>query len=145
MIFGKFINKTNKYLKSVRILKNYVSFDMVFPTSWVMLKKKPEGVEILQNENQDGGFITSFVCENEKNLIDLLENTMDNIIKTNIEREEKERLFKSKVQELKSIFEKENLENLKGLKFDIEELTKLMEDDTTQIDIRVAEATENAE
>ena len=117
MIFGKFINKTNKYLKSVRILKNYVSFDMVLPTSWV----------------------------NEKNLIDLLENTMDNIIKTNIEREEKERLFKSKVQELKSIFEKENLENLKGLKFDIEELTKLMEDETTQIDIRVAEATENAE
>ena len=49
-----------------------------------------------------------------------------NFITTNIEREEKEKLFKSKVQELKSIFENENLDNLKGLKFDMEELTKLM-------------------
>lgn len=145
MIFANFINKTNKYLISVRILKNYISFDMLFPNSWVMLKKKPEGIEILQNENQDGNIITSFVCENEKNLIHLLENTMDNIIKTNIDREEKEKLFKSKVQELKSIFEKENLENLKGLKFDIEELTKLMEDNAEEINNRVAETTENAQ
>jgi hypothetical protein len=64
MIFYKFIEKTGKYLKSVRVLKNYVSFDMIFPNSWVMLKKTPEGVEILQNENNEGVTITSFVCEN---------------------------------------------------------------------------------
>ena len=69
---------------------------------------------------------------------------MDLIIKTNIEREEKERLFKSKVQELKSIFEKQDLENLKSLKFDIEELTKLIEDEPEEIVNGVAETTENA-
>ena len=78
--------------------------------------------------------VTSFVCENKRDFIDILEKTMDNVIKTNIEREEKERLFKSKVQELKNIFEKEKLENLKGLKFDMEELTKLLENETTEID-----------
>lgn len=134
MIFSQFIDKTTKYLKSVRILKNYISFDMVFPSSWVMLKKSPDGLEILQNETQDGQMVTSFVCENKRDFIDILENTMDNVIKTNIEREEKERLFKSKVQELKNIFEKEKLENLKGLKFDMEELTKLLENETTEID-----------
>lgn len=144
MIFGDFISKTGKYLKSVRVLKNYVSFDMVFPSTWVMLKKTPEGIEILQNENQENILITSFVCENQKNLINLLENTMDLIIKTNIEREEKERLFKSKVQELKSIFEKQDLENLKSLKFDIEELTKLIENEPEEIVNGVAETTENA-
>jgi hypothetical protein len=144
MIFGDFITKTGKYLKSVRVLKNYISFDMVFPSTWVMLKKIPEGVEILQNENQENVLITSFVCENQKNLINLLETTMELIIKTNIEREEKERLFKSKVQELKSIFEKQDLNNLKSLKFDIEELTKLIEDEPEEIVNGVAETTENA-
>jgi hypothetical protein len=143
MIFSQFINKTNKYLKSVRVLKNYVSFDMVFPNSWVMFKKYPEGVEVLQNENQDNKIITSFVCENKKTLIDVLEDTMDTIIKTNIEREEKDKLFKSKVMELKNIFEHQDLENLKSLKFDIEELTNFIEDEESTIDSGVAEATEN--
>ena len=133
MIFSEFIDKTTKHLKSVRILKDYISFDMMFPTTWVLLKKLPNGLEILQNEGQDGRMVTSFVCENKKDLITVLENTMDIIVKTNIEREEKERLFKSKVQELKTIFEKENLENLKGLKFDMEELTKFLENETAEI------------
>lgn len=143
MIFSQFINKTNKYLKSVRVLKNYVSFDMIFPSSWLLPKNYPEGVEVLQNENQESTLITSFVCENKQTLIDVLESTMDTIVKSNIEREEKERLFKSKVQELKGIFEKQNLENLKGLKFDIEELTKFMQDEGSEINSGVAEATEN--
>jgi hypothetical protein len=143
MIFSQFINKTNKYLKSVRVLKNYVSFDMIFPSSWLLPKKFPEGVEVLQNESQESILITSFVCENKQTLIDILESTMDNIIKSNIEREEKERLFKTKVQELKGIFENQNLENLKGLKFDIEELTKFMKDEESEINSGVAEATEN--
>lgn len=133
MIFNQFISKVNKYLKSVRILKNYISFDMIFPNSWSTMKKFPEGIEILQNENNEGNTITSFVCENNKTLIDLLEQTMDVYIKTNIEREEKEKLFKTKVQELKNIFEKEKLENLKGLKFDVEELTKMLENESEEI------------
>jgi hypothetical protein len=104
-----------------------------------MLKKTPEGVEILQNENNEGVTITSFVCENNRDLINILENTLDTIVKTNIDREEKEKLFKSKVQELKSIFEKEQLDSLKSLKFDIEELTKLT---NTEEDERPVERTE---
>jgi hypothetical protein len=135
MIFSQFINKVNKYLKSVRVLKNYISFDMIFPNTWLVLKKYPEGIEVLQNETEDGRIVTSFVCENNKTLIDILEQTMDNYIKTNIEREEKEKLFKSKVRELQNIFEKEKLENLKSLKFDIEELTKILEDESEEINI----------
>jgi len=132
MVFSQFITKVTKYLKSVRVLKNFVSFDMVFPTTWMTLKKFPEGVEVIQTETETGGMITSFVCENNKTLIDILEQTMDSYIKTNIEREEKEKLFKSKVQELKSIFENQKLENLKSLKFDIEELTKILHNDESE-------------
>ncbi len=143
MIFSQFLNKTNKYLKSVRILKNYVSIDMVFSSSWQMIKNKPNGVEILQNEQGDGSLVTSFVSLNEKEYVDILEKCLDEFIKTNIEREEKEKLFKSKVQELKNIFEKEKLENLKGLKFDIEELTKFLENEEPKSTDRVAETTDN--
>jgi len=142
MIFSNFFNKTNKYLKSVRILKNYVSVDMSFPTTWKMINNRPNEVEILQNETNEGTILTSFVCVNEKEYIDLLEKSLDAFIKTNIEREEKERLFKSKVQELKNIFDKEKLENLKSLKFDIEELTKYLENDESK---DVEQTTETAQ
>lgn len=126
MLYYEFINKTNKYLRSVRVLKNYVSFDMLFPESWIMLKSSPENIEILKNETNDG-VITSFVCEMKKETIEKLEDTLDTIVKTNIEREEKEKLFKSKVNELKNIFEKEKLDSLKSLKFDIEDFTKFIQ------------------
>ncbi len=144
MIYSQFVSKTSKYLNSVRILQTYITFDMIFPTSWVMLKKLPEGVEILQNKDKEGRLITSFVCENKLSLVDSIEVSIDKIIKTNIEREEKERLFKLKVQELKSIFETENLENLKGLKFDVEELTNLLQNEPEEDNTGVTEGAESA-
>lgn len=141
MIYNQFISKTSKFLKSVRIVKNYISVDMVFPSTWLMLKKQPEGIEFIQTDGNEGQVVTSFVCENKKELIDILENTVDGFISTNVEREEKEKLFKNKVQELKSIFEKENLENLKGLKFDMEELTKLMSSNGAEVSNGVATTT----
>lgn len=142
MVYSEFISKCSKYLKSVRILKNYISFDMTFPSTWLMLKNIPQGLEVLENEGQEGNAIYSIVCENKKELIDKIESTIDKIIKTNIEREEKERLFKNKVQELKNIFEKEKLENLKGLKFDMEELNKFIENEQKEVDSGVTEPTE---
>ena len=125
MIYSDFITSTSNYLKSVRILKNYVTFDMTFPSSWLLPKKGPETVEILQNADNDGSLITSFVCENSSRLIDVIENTIQMVIKTNVEREEKERLFQTKVDELKTVFEKQTLTNLKNLKFDIKSLQNL--------------------
>ena len=57
--------------------------------------------------------------------INKIESTTNSIIKFNIEKEEKEKLFKNKVQELKSIFEDKKLDTLKNLKFDIDEFTLL--------------------
>lgn len=123
MIYSQFIDKVSKYLKSVRLLKNYVSFDMSLPETWSILKS-PQVVEVIKTEENK---IISFVCENKTEYINTLEKYLDDIIKVNIEKEEKERLFKAKVMELKNIFEKEKLENLKGLKFDVEELTTLLD------------------
>ena len=132
MIYSEFINKTGSYLRSVRILKNYVTFDMIFPSTWSTLKKAPEGLEILQNQDNESRTITSFVCENNTSLIDIVEKTIDAIISTNLEREEKERLFKMKVNELKGIFENGDIDTLRTLKFDTNELTTLNTNGTKQ-------------
>jgi hypothetical protein len=136
MIYSDFINKTSRYLKSVRNIKNYVSFDIIFPSTWSITKKYPESIEVLQTDGSEGNVVTSFICENKKELLDLVETTIDQVVKTNIEREEKERLFKSKVQELKNIFESQKLENLKGLKFDLEEeLSNLIENEQKEVTV----------
>ena len=100
MIYSQFVSKTHKYLNSVRVLKNYITFDMLFPTTWVMLKKLPEGVEILQNTDKEGKVITSFVCENNLSLIDSIEVSIDKVVKTNVEREEKEKLCTEFVRDI---------------------------------------------
>jgi hypothetical protein len=51
-----------------------------------------------------------------------------------LEREEKERLFQSKVDELKNVFEKQSLTNLKNLKFDIKSTQTLeLEDNEDEL------------
>lgn len=122
MIYYNFINKNKKYFKSVRVIKDYVSFDMSFPKTWAILKQHSQNVEIIKNDGDNDNVIISFVTPIEEEGVNNVESTVDSIVKYNIEREEKERLFKSKVQELKGIFENQKLERLKTLKFDIGEL-----------------------
>ena len=58
----------------------------------------------------------------------MLGKNFDEIIKYNKDREEKERLFKEKIQELKRVFESKNVEELKGLHFEMNELTTSLSD-----------------
>ena len=58
--------------------------------------------------------------------INIIENITTEIIKYNIEIEEKEKLFRYKVHELKEIFSKQKLDNLKNLKFDVDEISSLL-------------------
>lgn len=67
----------------------------------------------------------SFVTELSSGSIDKIVDNIINIISFNKEREEKERLLELKVNELKTIFEKQTLSTLKNLKFDINTTTKL--------------------
>lgn len=132
MIFAQFVSKTFDYLSSIRVLKDHISFDLKLPENWVILKSHVEKIEVvpIENSSKDGAKIFSFVCKNTKEELEDLETAFDNVIKYNIERQEKERLFKTKIQELKSIFEKENISNLRHLKFDVESEETLLEDGT---------------
>ena len=61
----------------------------------------------------------SFVSEIDEDKITLTQNNIIGIINYNLEREQKEMLLETKINELKGIFEKQSLDSLKSLKFDI--------------------------
>lgn len=129
MTYYNFIKSTNKYLKSVRVIKDYISFDMAFPNTWSILKEHSKDIEVIKNNTQEGDkVVVSFVTPYVEESINKIEESIKSIIKYNIEKEEKEKLFRSKVQELKSIFENKKLDSLKNLKFDINEFSLLSVD-----------------
>lgn len=115
MKFNEAILKLEKYLHSIRKLKAYLSVDLILPTNWVFPKSMVDSLQVVQNEGQNGVIITSFVStftDSNKTL-----DIIFKLINYNLELEEKDRLLKSKVAELKEVFKTNKLEKLKTLEF----------------------------
>ncbi len=123
------------YLQSVRKLKNYLSFDVHFPTTWKIPKKFVNEQKVVEQDSKlDGSRLISFVSEISENSVVETTSDIQNIIKYNLEREEKDKLFQNKVTELKTIFEKQTLSKLKNLVFDYKsEKIELDDDDDEPI------------
>jgi hypothetical protein len=131
MSFYTELNPFVEYLHSIRKLKNYLSFDMVFPTKWSLPKSLVDEGQIVgfeaENQNLKGISFVSPIDDSEvsKNLVKIAK-----IIKLNKEKELKERLFKETVEQLKNTFEKTDLDKLKNLNFYFEE-----EDETPELNV----------
>jgi len=121
------------YLQSVRKLKNYLSFDVHFPTNWKIPKKFVNEEKVVEQDSKLDGFrLISFISEiSEQSVFDTTSD-IQNIIKYNLDREEKDRLFQNKVNELKTIFEKQSLTKLKNLIFDYKTDRITLDDDDTE-------------
>ena len=108
------------YLQSVRKLETYLCFDVSFPKNWKLLKRYVDEEKVIEQPSKvEKERMFSFVTEISEESVELITQNIRNIIKYNIELEEKEKLFQNKVEELKSIFEKSNLNKLKDLSFEI--------------------------
>lgn len=127
-----------EYLHSIRKLKNYLSFDMVFPSKWSLPKNLLDEGQIVgfeaENQNLKG---ISFVSPTDDSEVSKNLAKIAKIIKLNKEKELKERLFRETVEQLKSTFEKTDLDKLKNLNFYFEE-----EDDTPELNVEL-EDTDN--
>jgi hypothetical protein len=125
------------YLQSVRKLKNYLSFDLSIPNSWKLPKKYVDEEKIMEQDSKIDGFrLISFVTEISEDAVEQNTENIQNIIKYNLEREEKDRLFQTKVSELKTIFEKQSLGKLKNLSFEIRVDKIELEDEEESVDTR---------
>lgn len=119
------VEKIIEYTNSIRKLEKYLSFDLVFPGTWSILKSHVDESKTVFHKTDDKGKTVSFLSEiNEESISDTILR-IENIINFNKEKEEKQRLFNEKVSELKNLFEKEGLDGLKSLKFDIDETPRL--------------------
>jgi hypothetical protein len=121
MSIYKEFKELDSYIQSVRKLKNYLVIDIQIPKEWKILKKYANEESVVENQSKDSTKRNlSFASEFSEDSVNLIMSNIKNLIKFNKELEEKEKLFNLKVNELKVIFEKQNLENLQELKFDIE-------------------------
>jgi len=122
MTFYKETEKIFPYLKSIRKLKTYLSFDVELPNGWKIPKKFIiEGKLVEQEKSNPGTKLISFVSDFNEEEITTTTSNIRSIIDYNKELEEKEVLFVNKVEELKRIFEKQDLDKLQKLTFDIKE------------------------
>lgn len=120
MTFYKNIEPIYPYMISVRKLKSYISFDMSFPKTWKFPKKYMPENQVVEIETPNVGERgVSFIVEYVEKDINSIIQMINGVINYNREREEKERLLEDKMSELRSIFEKQNLNSLKKLKFEI--------------------------
>ena len=108
------------YLVSVRVLKTYLSIDVEFPVGWKIPKRFVQEDKIMENQkmSNDKRFF-SFVSEFGEESLTTTLNSIKSIISYNKEIELKEKLLKQKIDELKKIFESQQLENLQNLKFEL--------------------------
>jgi hypothetical protein len=133
MSFYKELLPFVEYLHSIRKLKTYLSFDMVFPTKWSLPKSIVEEGQIVgfeaENQNLKG---ISFVSPIDDSEVSKTMTKISKVIKLNKEKELKERLFKETVERLKSTFEKTDLDKLQNLYFDFDD-----GDDTPELDVEL--------
>jgi hypothetical protein len=116
MTFEEVIEIFFPYLHSIRRLKTYITIDLTFPPTWDCPNDLVEKLQVTQND-ADGKLITTFVTEPKTMSFTL--NGIQNLIYHNLEREEKEKLFRTKVSELKKLFGSTTLEQLKHLEFNV--------------------------
>jgi hypothetical protein len=133
MSFYKELLPFVEYLHSIRKLKNYLSFDMVFPTKWSLPKSLVEEGQVVgfeaENQNLKG---ISFVSPIDDSEVSKTMSKISKVIKLNKEKELKERLFKETVERLKSTFEKTDLDKLQNLYFDFDD-----GEDTPELDVEL--------
>jgi hypothetical protein len=121
------------YLQSVRKLKEYFSFDVMFPTTWKLPKKYVDENRLVEQESKmSTQRFFSFVSEINEEDVERTTTNIKNIVRYNLDREEKEKLFEDKVIELKTIFEKQTLKSLKNLKFQINTINHIELEDNEE-------------
>ncbi len=137
MNFTELLSYLFPYMSGIRKVKQYVSIDLVFPTGWTFPTEIVEKTNVVQNENYKGsGTFLSFVAEPDEKLEQTIE-TIFELIGYNLERQEKEKLLKNKIQELKQIFESSKLNELQNLKFELpyddDDLLNSLEDEQEEV------------
>ena len=114
-------NELQPYLRGVKLASQYSIVECILKNSWKVDGIIGEGIQYKssgkESEEYRGYVGYMFWAEDS---IDRIVDALEHVVSTNIEIEQKQALLRSKVEELKRMFEDKPLEELKSLKFSSE-------------------------
>jgi predicted house-cleaning noncanonical NTP pyrophosphatase (MazG superfamily) len=118
-------NELNPYLKGIKITNEFTIIEAILKETWkyssvISLEEGNDDVQVMEATNrkdsEEKGYKYYMIYSSEKSIDELID-ILEVIITVNIENEQKQALLRSKVEELKKMFEDKPLDELKSLKF----------------------------
>ena len=133
MSLQDYINEINGYFKEMNIIENIVYVSVAFPKKWLIDKTIEDNFNVkitantkLDSANEIGYY---YFAQFDNNIIDNIFNAIKYTINFNLQAEEKIKLLLSKIEELKEIFNEEDINTLKTLQFKYKKKkTKILKD-----------------
>lgn len=114
-------NELQPYLRGVKLASQYSIVECILKNTWKIDGIVSEGIQYKSSgkESEELKGYVGYMFWSEDS-IDRLVDSLEHVVNTNIEIEQKQALLRNKVEELKRMFEDKSLEELKGLKFSSE-------------------------
>jgi hypothetical protein len=111
------IKSLRPYFFSLREIDNNVSLDLKLPLTWRYeeVSKPYSSIKIKVQDKNEKNNLISFIAQSTQNGYDVVFACATEVVNSNKEEEEKQKLFQSKVKELQELFKKESLEKLKDI------------------------------
>ena len=116
------LNRLKPYFKGLKVADNYRVVEFNLKDNWLV---EDDGTIELQQKkiNEKDNTLYSMFYSDKKSFDEIIDFVEEKVINHNLELEEKERLLRMKVEELKRVFENKNLDELNSLKFTTEDQT----------------------
>lgn len=128
-------NELQPYLRGVKLAAEYSVVECILKNTWKIDGIITEGIQYKSGKESEEhkGYVSHMFWGEDS--IDNLINALEVVVNTNIEIEQKQALLRSKVEELKRMFEDKSLDELKGLKFssEMDVTLKVKKPETLQI------------
>ena len=130
MSLYKEIKNFGNYFNSIRIHENLLIVDLILPSNWedekilrqTTIKDGENTVQLKVNKRGDNSKAVSFYSIFDENGTSSLVTEIKKVIKWNKDLEEKNRLLEEKIIEMKKIFIENNIDSLRNLKIDFDNI-----------------------
>lgn len=114
------IDLLQPYFKGIKVAEDYKIVEFNLKKSWVIPTNN--NIEVQQRGvKESNNILYNMFYSNTKTFDELLDYVEEEVIKHNLEIEQKEELLRVKVEELKRVFEDKALDELNSLKFTTED------------------------
>ena len=115
----KRLESLQPYFKGLKVAENYNIVEFILKKSWEV--EETDDIQVSQKDvKESASSLYTLFYSDTMSFDDILDYIEEKVINYNLEIEEKERLLKAKVEELKRVFETKSLDELNHLKFTTE-------------------------